>query len=117
MTLVLKFSLLFSGKVLLVIVVFACGTAAAIPRSNGRPGCKTHLEVRFKYFQYENDPLMYWECKELNVDADCVLCPRGHLFSMFMRRCVPTEQYDWHPFVHPPSSSGNDTFECIRRDI
>lgn len=84
----------------------------SIRNTKGQPGCKTSIELKVKLFQYHDEPRLFWECDQYRVDAKCQQCPENKLFNVYMRECVPVENYDWHPNVRPPSAPDHISTDC-----
>lgn len=77
-----------------------------IPYTNtdGKPAC---IPAERQQGKWPNnfDPTRYWFCAPAPSTASAVdiECDAGEAFNAATLTCVPWGQWQWHPYVNPPS--------------
>lgn len=78
---------------------------------NGRPGCKTDMEVGNVFANFF-DSTRYWRCLAIGVDPISIRCPSGFGFQPKLRTCVSFISWQWETPQMPPSCPDFE-LECI----
>lgn len=79
---------------------------------DGRPGCQTRYEFR-RLWRNNLVPDQYWECRRWNERAEVRYCPMATRFQDSWQTCIPITQWEWTPYIEPPTRAGVPSpYEC-----
>ncbi|XP_017037691.1 uncharacterized protein [Drosophila kikkawai] len=97
----MKFLPLF--VVLLLLGCASLGSAAAVGKPTGQPGCQTEEELAVRNYAHFYLKNSYWSCQALGVPATLSSCAVAQAWLDEVKSCVPWSQWYWLPTALPPS--------------
>ena len=101
---------------LVLLVALAWSSALAVenpaPLHDGQPGCHIRFEFQ-RLWRNHFVPEQYWECVDWGLPARARKCPPNTLFQDAWQTCVPYTQWEWTPYMNPPTRPCEAHDQCI----
>lgn len=77
---------------------------------DGQPGCAIRYEFR-RQWRNNFNPENFWECTRWREAATQRNCPPFTRFQESWQTCVPENQWEWTPYMEPPTRPGSGQVE------